>query len=99
MSHLTREVLLSGGKDPPTERDLRVARTWQIWLMDADGGGQRALTTGDDPAWSPDSTRVLFPATYEPQHGEGSAPIDGTNPRTLFYVGYSGDPAGFSWRP
>ena len=29
-------------------------------MVGADGTGQRVLTTGDGPGWSPDGTRIVF---------------------------------------
>jgi Tol biopolymer transport system component len=32
----------------------------QLWVMRADGTGQRALTQGETPAWSPDGRRIAY---------------------------------------
>ena len=32
----------------------------EVWLMDADGNNQTMLTRGNDPAWSPDGTRIAY---------------------------------------
>jgi TolB protein len=32
----------------------------EIWLMNADGSGQRRLTRGLSPAWSPDGSRIAY---------------------------------------
>lgn len=46
-----------------TVDSLRDRRTGALWLLNADGSGHRALTTGANdvaPRWSPDGTRILF---------------------------------------
>ena len=45
------------------------ARYSNLWLLNADGTGHRALTTGNfsdaSPSWSPDGTRILFVSNRE----------------------------------
>lgn len=62
----------------------------QIYRMDADGSGERALTRGaeenTDPAWSPDGVRIAFTS-----YRDGNAEIyvmdaDGANPKRLTSV-------------
>lgn len=47
---------------PDTTGDGRVdARDEaEVWLMDADGGNQRRLANGRDPAWAPEGLRLAF---------------------------------------
>jgi Tol biopolymer transport system component len=42
------------------EAQLLFASRNEIWLVDADGGNPRLLTTGRNPAWSPDSDWIAF---------------------------------------
>ena len=79
-----------------------VGGTSQIWVMNADGSGQTALTTGSvsdfDPVWSPDGTKIGFDRV---EHGnsdiwvmnpDGSDPTDVTNdPLTEFQPSWSPD--------
>jgi hypothetical protein len=55
-------VLSSGAafaQAPATGGDtIAFHRDGEIWLMNADGTGQRALQEGHQPAWSPDGTRL-----------------------------------------
>lgn len=93
MSHLDRRTLLR--QQEPTTADLQIARTWYVWLMDADGGHQHKLTRGDNPAWSPDSSKILYPKSDQPM-GVGIAGVDGS---LSGFIETPGEPAGFSWRP
>lgn len=80
---------------------------WNVWVMNADGSNQRKLIIGDDPAWSPDSKTILFPAcpsfTAPPGcSGGGSLSVGGISPdgsqrRILFQT--NGDFGRVSWQP
>jgi TolB protein len=45
-----------------------------IWVMNANGSDQKALTTGWAPAWSPDGNQIAFSAASD-QPGDGSIKI------------------------
>ncbi len=57
---------------------------WDVWLVGADGTGQRRLT--DDPGaeggavWSPDGTKIAFAASPRPSGEEGTYEIYLMNP-------------------
>jgi len=60
----------------------------QIWLMNADGTGKHALTTGADPkdqlpSWSPDGKHVVYAAGVGVSEGIWTIAIDGTKPTQL----------------
>ena len=60
----------------PDGRTIVYSRTWtdkihdrsqnELWIMSRDGSGQRFLTEGSSPKWSPDGTRIAFTRAGEP---------------------------------
>lgn len=88
------------------------SRNGSLWIMNADGTGQKKLVSGDDPVWAPDGRMILLPACFRhgaiaplfPCSGQagdtiavaGIAP-DGTNYRLLFVT--NGTFALASWQP
>ena len=72
-----------------------------IYVMDADGSGARAITSGleaDSPDWSPDGTKIAF-ETVSAETGESriaTALADGSN---LFVLPGGGDDYTPSWSP
>jgi TolB protein len=60
----------------------------QVWLMNADGSGKHALTTGADPkdqlpSWSPDGKQIVYAAGVGVSEGIWKIGIDGTKPTQL----------------
>ena len=51
----------------------------RIVVMDADGGNRKSIGEGDDPAWSPDGTKIA----YTKSSGTFVVNADGTNPVQL----------------
>ncbi len=68
-----------------------------VWVMRADGGDQRKLVPGDDPAWSPDSATISHPDFSTGKLAVGGISPDGSNKRILFFT--NGSFARLSWRP
>jgi len=66
LSLLTAMTLVAAGcagsKAQETEATGTIAfvRGSQLWVMRADGSGQRALTRGGTPVWSPDGRAIAF---------------------------------------
>ena len=59
-----------------SQRDGDVA----IWLMDEDGGNQRKLALGREPAWSPDGGKIAFVSSdYHDNDEIYVVNLDGTN--------------------
>ncbi len=68
-----------------------------VWVMNSDGSGQRRLTAGDDPAWSPDSSTIIHPArTADGKIAVGVISPEGTGARILFVT--NGDFGRASWQ-
>ncbi len=70
----------------------------QLWVMNADGSGQRKLApSGYAPAWSPDSRRVAYVAATYPNRG--AAPIAIKEPEGGHVVGIPGKNGNPYWSP
>jgi tricorn protease-like protein len=50
----------SGGDRPSLGGRIAFDNFDDVWTIDADGTGQRRLTAGLSPAWSPDGSRIAF---------------------------------------
>jgi len=51
----------SSAQEPKTTGMIAFTRgAGQVWVMSADGSGQRALTQGVAPVWSPDGRRIAY---------------------------------------
>lgn len=75
----------------------------QIWVMNPDGSNRKQLThppagvNCDEPAWSPDGSRIVFTRNGPGGDGIGIMDADGSNERV--FVTKLGDPSRTSWQP
>lgn len=76
----------------------------QVWVMDADGGNPRQLTTeeapisSDNPTWSPDGTQILFDTNRRGKPEVWVMDADGQQQRVLI-LDVKVLPARASWQP
>ncbi len=70
--------------------------TWTVWLMNANGAQQHALTKqlfataiDQSPSWSPDGTRIVFSRATNVSYALYTIPAAGGTPRDLFISGVS----------
>ena len=66
----------------------RDGHSWEIYVMDADGGNPRKLTNSPErewgPSWSPDGKRIVFAFEWGDNGWESDIHVmdaDGGNPR------------------
>lgn len=85
----TRDVAWS-----PDGRRIACVSDGTLWVMKADGSGQRVLAPGSGPAWSPDGRKIAF--TQEDQIFVVNG--DGSDLRKLTDSGSASD-AGPVWSP
>jgi hypothetical protein len=99
---------------PEGNRIAYVKRTWWqgedgdgdhssdgIHVMNSDGSGQRALTSGphEEPAWSPDGSKIVFWHYRWPSEGTYAVNADGSGQTQLVADKYWGGTSGLHWCP
>jgi TolB protein len=99
-----RRLLARGGEQPawsPDRRRIAFARglvgLGGIWVMNADGSGQRRLTRrpGDgDPTWSPDGRRIAYRSDSKTSFDLWVVPSAGGRPKPLLVT-----PRANEWQP
>lgn len=82
----------------PDGRRIAFGRATEIWVMNADGSGQRSLgVPGSDPAWAPDGRRIAFDAVgYKGGDGIAVVRADGSSGRLITQSDRDHSPA---WAP
>ena len=87
------------GRASARVRRARVARS-DLYVVNADGGGERRLTSGPgnslSPRWSPDGKSIAFERLRGNSSQVFTVHADGTGERQLTREGKNGGPV---WRP
>jgi Tol biopolymer transport system component len=78
---------------PPAKRPYSKGWTSEVWVMNADGSGQRRLARGFPSAWSHDGRKIAFTGLSEP--GMYVMNADGSGQRRLSTANYDG----VTWSP
>ncbi|MCI0334033.1 MAG: PEP-CTERM sorting domain-containing protein [Planctomycetes bacterium] len=77
----------------------------QIWTINSDGTGSKQLTedpnhrNSDDPAWSPDGTKILFSTGRSGRNELWVMDADGSNEERISDIDASPFPGRASWQP
>ena len=69
---------------------------FDIYVVDADGGHERIVTDGEQPAWAPDGRRLAYKGCIGNHCGIMLVNLDGSGKRRLTEYADDGDP---SWSP
>ena len=71
-----------------------------MWLMNADGTHQRALTQGSDVQWSPDGKRIAYVGKGEPSGSADLRPAGWTPKGATTQISHrDGRAVGLEWSP
>lgn len=85
---------------PPAVNLSDVRMEADIWIMDADGGNKKQLTTGGDarlPLWQPQGDRIAYLADRSGNREIWTMQSDGTGKTQVTFS--EGNVSGYSWSP
>jgi TolB protein len=85
---------------PPAVNLSAIRTEANIWIMDADGGNKKQLTTGGDarlPLWQPQGDRIAYLADRSGNREIWTMQSDGTGKTQVTFS--EGSVSGYSWSP